>query len=324
MRAMAIRRGVLYSGVFLLAIGIVTLADAAGSLDRTAVASTVAATWPIAVIAVGVALLLRHTPAALPAGVVAAAAPGLLIGGSLMAIPPLPSACTSFGTAGGPTQTHQGTITDGGRVDLQLACGELSLTTTDSDAWRLDSRDGTGRQTTVATEANGFSVTTSEHGRGWTIGRGSVAWSASLPRTAKLDLSTQVAAGRATLDLSRADLGAVTFDVDAGDLQASLTQATLDRLAITANAGSASVTLPAEPFIGSVTANAGSVRLCVPAGLALRITSSAALGAVEINGLVQHGDTWSTPSVTNPSATADLTLSAQVGSVAVNPQGGCQ
>jgi hypothetical protein len=66
------------------------------------------------------------------------------------------------------------------------------------------------------------------------------------------------------------------------------------------------------------------VRLCVPAGLALRITSSAALGAVEINGLVQHGDTWSTPSVTNPSATADLTLSAQVGSVAVNPQGGCQ
>ena len=84
---MTVRRGTLYVGVFFLAAGAVTLGAAAGTLDRTAVAGTVGALWPIAVIAIGAGLVLRRSPAALLAGILAAALPGLALGASVVAVP---------------------------------------------------------------------------------------------------------------------------------------------------------------------------------------------------------------------------------------------
>jgi hypothetical protein len=321
---MNIRRGSLIVGVFLLAIGGVTLANAVGALDRTAVADTVRTLWPLAVIAIGLALALRHTSAALPAGVAAAAVPGLLLGGAFVAIPPVPSPCTPAASLAGPHQTREGTSADGARIVLRLACGELTTTTGQGDAWRLESSDGAGRQTVVTEDSGGFTATSDGAARGWTVRRQPVRWTATLPTAVRLDLSTQVDAGRARLDLGGARLGTLELGVDAGDLRADLTGASLDRLTVAANAGSVALTLPDATFSGSVSANAGSVRLCTPAGLAVRIHSTASLGAVHVNGLVQHGDVWSSPDTTNANATADLTLSASVGSVTVNPQGGCQ
>jgi hypothetical protein len=88
---MTVRRGTLYAGVFLIATGAVTLGVAVGVLDATAVASTVETLWPLAVVALGVGLVLRHSPAGLGAGVVAALVPGLALGASIVALPDVPA-----------------------------------------------------------------------------------------------------------------------------------------------------------------------------------------------------------------------------------------
>ena len=95
---MTVRRGLLYTGVFLLAIGSVALLNAAGVLDPVAVANAVATFWPLAVIAIGAALVLRRSPAALPAGILAAALPGIVLAGAAVAIPDVAIPCTNPGT----------------------------------------------------------------------------------------------------------------------------------------------------------------------------------------------------------------------------------
>ncbi len=321
---MTIRRGSLYAGVFVLAVGAVTLASAAGSLDRAMASDAVGALWPVAVIAVGLAMLLRRTPVSLPAGFVAAAAPGLLLGGALVAGPTFAVPCTASSSAI-PTQTQQGTIDGPGAINLHLACGDLRVTTQAGSSWRLDSADGAGRRTDVGTTPGGFTATADGQDDRWSA-RGPVTWVATLPTAPALDLTTRIDAGRGRLDLTGATLLTVDLGVDAGDLRTDLTGATLDRLALEVNAGSATVTLPVDTFTGDIRANAGSVAVCVPAGLGLRVNAQQSLGSIRFNNLVRQGDTWVSPqsiATTTPN-TAELTVNASVGSVTINPEGGCK
>ncbi len=320
---MTIRRGSLYAGVFVLAVGVVTLADSSGSLDRSTVGDAVAVLWPVAVIAIGLAMLLRRTSASLPAGFVAAAAPGLLLGGALVAAPSLPMPCSPSPRAS-TTQTQQGSIDGTGAIDLHLACGELRVGTQPGAAWRLDTTDGTNARTAVSATSHGFTATSQGHARGWARGLAPVTWVAILPTAPALDLIAQVDAGRGTLDLSGATLRTVDLGVDAGDLRADLTGATLDRLSLEANAGSSTLTLPADSFTGDISASAGSVAVCVPAGLGLRVDQEASLGSIRFNALVRNGDTWTSSQSGATTNIADLRVSASVGSVTFNPEGGCK
>ena len=88
---MTVRRGTLYSGVFLIAAGAALLGVAVGVLDANAVATTVGTLWPLAVIALGVGLVFRRSRAALGAGVLAAGVTGLALGASIVALPDLPA-----------------------------------------------------------------------------------------------------------------------------------------------------------------------------------------------------------------------------------------
>ena len=107
---MTVRRGTLYVGVFLLAAGAVTLGVSTALLDREVVAATVVALWPLAVIAIGVALVLRRSPAALVAGVLAAAIPGLALGASVVAVPDIAIPCTDTSPASAQAVAHDGTF----------------------------------------------------------------------------------------------------------------------------------------------------------------------------------------------------------------------
>jgi hypothetical protein len=83
---MHLDRSLLYAGVFLIAIGGAFLAADAGSVD-TGTLTGALRLWPAALVAVGVALVLRRTRAGLAGGLVAAIVPGLLLGASLALAP---------------------------------------------------------------------------------------------------------------------------------------------------------------------------------------------------------------------------------------------
>jgi hypothetical protein len=85
---MRLNRTLLYTGVFLLAIG---GALAAADLGRpsTAALTDVLRLWPLAVIAIGLGIALRRTQASLASGLLAAAVPGLILGAAMATAPRL-------------------------------------------------------------------------------------------------------------------------------------------------------------------------------------------------------------------------------------------
>ena len=322
---MTVRRGPLYLGVFLLAAGGVGLLLATGVLDPASVANTVLVLWPVAVIAIGVGLVLRRSPLALPAGLVAALLPGLALGGSFAAIPSVAMPCTDGDGPVRQSETRSGSFGTTGSVDLTLSCGELRVTTGPGNAWSVAAAQGENRTSTVT--ATGDSLVASsdrERGSRWNMRTGRVEWDVVLPTASTLDLAATVNAGRARLDLDGARLGELDVDVNAGAIEAVLTGAALDRLTLELNAGAASITLPSATFEGDLDINAGSLDLCVPDDLGIRVRATTALGSADLEGLVRVGDAWETPGYATAPFKADLAIDASLGSIDINPEGGCK
>jgi hypothetical protein len=209
-------------------------------------------------------------------------------------------------------------------VDLSLSCGELTVTTQPGSAWRIDARDGDNRRTDVSSDAGRLAADTDRGSRRWNLHAGRVDWDVTLPTGSTIDLTTELNAGRGRLDLAGARLGVLDLDVNAADLRVDLTGATLARLDLELNAGSTAIVLPASSFEGDLDTNAGALDLCAPDQLGLRVRSTASLGSIDVDGLVQRDGAWETPGYETAQLKADLAISASVGSVTINPEGGCK
>ena len=64
--------------------------------------------------------------------------------------------------------------------------------------------------------------------------------------------------------------------------------------------------------------------MCIPDGTAVRLSSQAALGSVDTEGLVRVGDVLTTPATTTAQAHVDLAVTANVGSVTISAEGDCK
>ena len=325
MDAMTVRRGSFYVGVFLIAAGAVAVLDAAGVLDPAAVADALVVLWPLALIAIGLGLALRRSPAALPAGLLAAMVPGIALGSTVVSGPHFSGFCTDARPVTAAPEAQTGTFGSTASVSLTLDCGRLDVTTQPGSDWRLDAREAGGaHRTDVQADATRLTADSSSD-RHASLNAGQVDWTVVLPTGPAVDLRTEVNAGRGSLALPQARLGQLDLAVNAGDLDVDLTGATLDHLTVSVNAGKATVTLPAaDSFDGSLDANAGALVVCAPDQLGLRVRSTTTLGSSTFSGLVRRGDAWETPGYDTAASKADLSLQASVGSVAINPQGGCK
>jgi hypothetical protein len=325
---MTVRRGFLYTGVFLLATGGVVLLAQAGAIDEAAVTAALSS-WPLAVIAIGVGLILRRTRFGVPGGLVAVAIPGLLAGAMIVAVPDVPdlaawsAPCGEANPSAAVTE-REGSFGAAASVDLSLACGELVVTTGPGSTWQFAGSDGQGGGAVVSDAADRLSIRSTDRHRSFAAIALGDAWRLSLPTGTALDVAAVISAGKATLDLTGARLGTLRLDVNAGDASLDLDGATLSRLALTVNAAKATVRLPAT---GDLTANlgvnAGSLLVCAPADLGLRIQGGSSLATTTYVGLVRSADAWESPAYATATFHADVTVSANVGSVVVNPKGGC-
>ena len=83
---MRLNRTILYTGVFLAAIGVALLA---ADLTPVATEALIRAVrlWPVALIAVGIGIALRRTRLSVASGMLAAAVPGLVLGVAMAATP---------------------------------------------------------------------------------------------------------------------------------------------------------------------------------------------------------------------------------------------
>jgi hypothetical protein len=316
-----IHRTALFAGVALAAAGTVMLIGVNDTTAGDAILSALRL-WPLALVALGVALLARRTRFAVAGTLVAALLAGVLIGGAAVAAPELPSICHDRDAVSIPTRS--GTFDGPATVELDLGCGDLDVSTIDGNDWRLDTLDLGGRSAVVESGPDALVVRTDDDDlRGF--GRQGDAWQLALPRAMAFDLDAEVNAGRGRLDLAGATIGVLELEVNAGETRLDLGTTTVNSLDIDVNAGSATVLLPvASDLVGDLDVSAGAIEICAPAGLGLRIQGDADFGRTQFNGLVRVGDAWETPDLSTATHLAELSVSAQAGSVVVNPAGGCK
>ena len=322
---MNVNRRWLYGGVFFIALGAVLLAGQGEAVDGDAVAQALRL-WPVLVIALGVGLLLRRTRFNVAGGMIAAAVPGLVLGGMLVAAPVAVAEVGPACNGVEPTShaSREGSFDGDASVDLRLRCGDVTVTTGRGSTWHLETGNGTGREAAVDAAADRLSVASAFAERPLGFMRGSDAWRLELPVAHRLDLVAQVDAGRGQFDLAGAELGTVELVVNAAEANANLGGATLERLAVHVNAGDVSVRLPADDFTADLTVNAGALQICAPSDLGLRVSTEGTLAATTYAGLVRGDSTWESPGYATAIHHADVTISANVAGVEVNPMGGCK
>ena len=318
---MTVNRRFLYWGVFLVAAGAVTLI-AQGDVVSNDVVAQALRLWPVAIIAIGAGLLLRRTRFGLAGGLLAAAMPGLLLGGLIVAVPRFVPGCGGVGPA--TFDTRQGTFAGAASVDLTLACGDVTVTAVPGTGWQLQSGNAGGPTPAVEVAADRLSVASTGGRRSFGFTPGGDVWRLALPAASTLDLTAEVSAGRGRFDLAGAQLGNVRLDVNAAQASVDLGDATIARLSMRVNAASASLRLPAQDFGADLSVSAGALKVCAPSELGLRIRSTSVLASTHYNGLISNGDVWESPGYSMANHHADVTITANVGSVDINPLGGCQ
>lgn len=122
------------------------------------------------------------------------------------------------------------------------------------------------------------------------------SWEVSFNRDTPLELSADLSAFDADLDLSEYNLTALTIDAAAGDLDITLGgRSPAQKVDIRASAGSVKLRVGSAPRVElNVSASAGSVEISVPSGAALRIRERTAVASSNVKdlGLVKDGDYW--------------------------------
>jgi LiaF transmembrane domain len=317
-----VNRKFLYWGVFFVAIGAVLLADQGNLISGDSVAPALGL-WPVVIIALGVALVLRRTRAGMTGGVIAAALPGLLLGGLVVAAPNVTTPGCRVVQPSSYT-TRQGTFGSQARVTIDLSCGDLEVAAGSGSDWRIDVGSTGVPEPRIDASGDGLSISSSGRRSPFTLDHGDV-WHVTLPDAQRLDLSGTIDAGSGRFDLAGMQLGALDLDVNAGTARVDLTGTTVDTMTLRVNAGSAQVRLPdASDTAATVNANAARVSLCVPSGVGIRVNQTVVLGSTQLAGLIRFGDAWQSLDYDTATHHADVTLKVNVGSVDVNPEGGCK
>jgi len=324
---MRVRRGYLGWGVFLILAGAVPLAVRSGYLTDDQI-DRLWNLWPLILVGIGVGLVLRRTRFDFVGGLIVAATFGLMVGGLLSTGVGAVSS-GSCGSDAGTTAfpTRDGTISGAGSVDLQLNCGNVTVAVGSGDAWQVTGQDATGIGPDVTSSDKSLQVKSHDRdGAFWVFGKRDT-WRVTLPDTPTLDIDLQLNAGSATVGLGGATLGGFDLELNAGSATIDLTSAkAIDGIDFGLNASSLGLTLPNLSMTGSIEANAGSVKLCAPPGAGLRLrTGESIIASYDYSGhgLVQNGTTWTTPGFETASVQIDLRTTANAGSFALDPEGGC-
>jgi hypothetical protein len=313
-------------GVFFIVFGLVLLGTRQGWIDA-AVAERAWTLWPLLLVAGGLSLLLAGRAGASLGGLLAATCLGAIAGGLVASGAGLPFVgCGGDGT-GTPFEGSSGELATDARVDLTFRCGELVVGTTDGTRWTLEGSSDRGRAPRIGEADEGLRVEAPDGEGIFGMAGSRERWDIRLPTRPTIELDVALNAGRGTLDLADAHLGAVDLVVNAGSLELDLRgAAAAETLDAVVNAGSAVVWLPDRALRGELVVNAGSLSLCASNDVGLRLVvgrNPISSNDFEERGLVQVGEAWESPDFATAPVRIELETQANAGSLSLNPQRAC-
>ena len=133
---MRIRRGLLFSGLFLIPVGGLTLLVRGGYVEPSTLAD-LWRLWPLVLVGVGIAILLGRTSFAVLGTAISGLVLGLIVGGGLAS-----GSWVGFGVCADPNADLQqidrtGTFDGPATVTLDLRCGSVDLATEAGPGWHV-------------------------------------------------------------------------------------------------------------------------------------------------------------------------------------------
>ncbi|HYM84314.1 MAG TPA: DUF5668 domain-containing protein [Candidatus Dormibacteraeota bacterium] len=314
-------RRFLYWGLFFLSVGAVMLAAQLHLVDEAAIVQALRL-WPVAVIAIGIAIVVRSTRASLFAWAVAATLPGLLLGGTIASGPGLSVDCTDRSR---PVLTSAtGTIADAGTIDASAACGSLDVVTAPGSAWRLDTADRGRATARVSSSSTDVTVDAGTTGS-FSAGRSSpTTWRLTVPTAPLQRLRLAVSLGDGTFDLAGLRVGDLSLVGNGTQLHVDLSEASVTRVSTVVHVGGVSLILPRGDLTGTLEITVGELRVCLPSDVGLHIRRTSEFGTVRYQGFEQRAPEWQSPGYEQAPMRADMTVTPSLGDVEFDPIGGCR
>ena len=222
---------------------------------------------------------------------------------------------------------QSGSLTTNGSVSIEMSCGDLTVTPASGTGWTIAGTSQASRPPEVSASADRLDDPVA---RGLVVRLRSAtadrSGGSACPPDPTLDLSTTLNAGTATLTLTGLHLDDFSGTTNAGKTAIDFTGTTTPTAVLHRQRRVDRDHPAAASLSGSATVNAGSLALCVPTGTGIRIQSGSLLGSNNYaeKGLIQDGSTWTSPGFGLSSAQIDLSISANAGSIELDPAGGCR
>jgi hypothetical protein len=320
---MRVNRRFLYFGVFLVAIGGALVAADLADPESAAIVEALRL-WPLAFVAIGVGVVLRRTRFSLPGGMLAAAVPGLVLGGGFAFASRIAWDCETDGERS-TDAIHEGVFDGPAQISVASGCGSLVVSTAPGAAWRLDGTDTAGRATSI--DASGQSLSIDAGGADVWHRRGADRdnWHLTLPTSDIDDLSFDVNAGAGQIGLPGARIGHLDVSTNAARTTVDLSEASVASLSGSVNAGLLSIHLPAaSDVVATLEVNAGELDVCVPSDVGLRVHQDGSLSGLSIDGRHQGATDFQSPNYASATHHADVDIDINLGNVKINPIGGCK
>jgi hypothetical protein len=315
-------RGAIFWGAALVTAGVVILAIQQGYVSDE-ILNEAARWWPLILIGAGVAVMFAGRLGVVAIGL-AGVLLGALIGGLVGGGGSFPTACG--GDDPGPLRAFEDGSFAGnsGDVELDLNCVTLEVSGGDAPEWIVEADEESASDLELASAERNLVI---RSGDAVSLGgRRHVA--VTLPEDDGTTISASLNAGNATLDLAGGHWGAIQVEGNAAAFTVDLSDAEVDSMEASLNAGSAGIQFSDQTEVGSVrlSANAGEFHVCVPDGVGLQVTigSDVAVGHnLDEEGLSEDGDVWRTPGYANAETQIDIVFSGNAAAFTLNPEGGC-
>jgi hypothetical protein len=333
---MRIHRRFLYAGVFLLTLGAVLVAADLRAVDLAAVRDALRY-WPVVVILVGVAIVVRRSPAALPMGLLAAGAPGLVLGGAIAIGPRFVVDCASP-AASSPATVTRGSFGPPRDLSIRAHCGSLDVRTSGQEpGWTLTVADAAGPAPTVDQLDGGLALdAVGLAGDGpwgdWSDGDGGPSrWELVVPTGDIGAVSAILVATDTTIDLANARVRSVDITSTASNVALDLTSTSIGDVSVVSNFGQLTLYVPSSADLsGSLKVNGGRIVVCTNrtdplSPIGLRVTGKGFAAGVRTRGTPESDLMYESPGYDRAAFHTELRVNASFGSIDIDPYvGGCK
>jgi hypothetical protein len=184
------------------------------------------------------------------------------------------------------------------RVTLRMGGGELNVTSGTAKLVEADfSYNVPEWKPVVEYKAGGGELSLSQPGYSASFGNSVNTWAVNLNKSVPIDITANIGAGEATLELGEMNLGRVDVNIGAGEMTVDLRGE------------------PKRDYSVQIRGGVGETTVHLPKDVAISVTATKGIGDISIEGLEERNGVWVNPDRIGAPVTVRVNISGGVGQI---------